>query len=147
MSLIALIIGLVLIIAAVRNSQGALFTALEADVPKFVVWAAAIIAVGAIGAIPGLKPVSRWLLALIVVVIIVNNYKKLVTGFQDAWQNSAKTDQPANTSSGASATSAATGAAVPAGSPYASDALNAGAASGGGALDFLKGFVTSNPFN
>lgn len=110
MGLIALFIGIVLIVAAVRNSQSALFTALEADIPKFVVWAAAIIAVGAIGAIPGLKPVSRWLLGLVIVVIIVNNYAKLTKGFQDAWQNSATGDtQAANTSSGASGTSAATG--------------------------------------
>ena len=111
MELIALAIGLVLIVAAVRNSQGALFTALEADVPKFVVWAGAIIAVGAIGAVPGLKPVSRWLLALVIVVIIVNNYQRLTKGFQDAWQNSPKDAGPAATPSGASGNSAATGAA------------------------------------
>lgn len=109
MGLIALFLGIVLIVAAVRNSQGALFTALELDVPKFVVWAAAIIAVGAIGAIPGLKPASRWLLALVVIVLIVNNYAKLTKGFSDAWQNSAKGDAAGNTSSGASATSASTG--------------------------------------
>lgn len=130
MGLIALAIGIVLIVAAVRNSQGALFTALELDVPKFVVWAAAIIAIGAIGSVPSLKPVSRWLLALVIIVIIVNNYKKLVTGFEDAWKNSAKTNTPAaNTSSGASGTSAASGAATPS-SP----------------TDFLSGFMNSNPF-
>lgn len=118
MSLIALFLAILLIVAAVRNSQGALFTALETDVPKFVIWAAAIIAVGAIGAIPGLKPSSRWLLALVIVVLIVNNYQKLVTGFQNAWQHSAKSSQPANTSSGTSASSAATGAAAPAGSSF-----------------------------
>jgi hypothetical protein len=109
MGLIALFIGIVLIVAAVRNSQGALFSALEADVPKFVVWAAAIIAIGIIGAIPGLKPVSRWLLALVIVVIVVNNYQRLVTGFQNAYQKSPTGDQPGNTSSGASASSAASG--------------------------------------
>lgn len=109
MSLIALFIGIILIVSAVRNSQGALFAALEADVPKFVVWAAAILAVGAIGAVPGLKPVSRWLLALVIIVIIVNNYKQLVTGFQDAWQNSAKSNVPATTSSGTNGNSAAAG--------------------------------------
>lgn len=132
MGLIALIIGIVLIVAAVRNSQGALFTALELDVPRFVVWAAAIIAVGAIGAIPGLKPASRYLLALVVIVIIVNNYQKLTKGFQDAWQNSAKGDaQPATTSSGASGTSAATGA----------------AAAASGQASFLQGLLQTNPFD
>lgn len=111
MGLIALFLGIVLIVAAVRNSQGALFTALETDVPKFVVWAAAIIAVGVIGAIPGLKPVSRWLLALVIVVIIVNNYQRLVKGFQNGWQNSAKSSGPASTSSSENGNAAATGAA------------------------------------
>jgi hypothetical protein len=125
MGLIALLIGIVIIVAAVRNSQGALFTALETDVPKFVVWAAAIIAVGTIGAVPGLKPASRYLLALVVVVIIVNNYAKLVKGFQDAWQHSATSDaQPANTSSGTSANSAATGNAASAVPAWAQSALD-----------------------
>jgi len=111
MGLIAIFLGIVLIVAAVRNSQGALFTALQLDVPKFVIWAAAIIAVGAIGAIPGLKPASRWLLALVVLVLIVNNYAKLTKGFSDAWQgaNAQGAAGAANTSSGASATGAATG--------------------------------------
>lgn len=115
MGIIALAIGIILIVSAVRNSQGALFSALETDVPKFVVWAAAILAVGIIGAIPGLKPVSRWLLALVIVVIVVNNYEKLVTGVQNAVKSSsADTSNAANTSSGASGNAAATGAAAPA---------------------------------
>lgn len=122
MGLIALAIGIVLIVAAVRNSQGALFTALETDVPKFVVWAAALIAVGAIGAIPGLKPVSRWLLALVIVVLVVNNYKKLVTGFNDAWQKSPTSDAPAKSGNAAEV---GTGAQNP---------------------DFLAGLVQSIPF-
>lgn len=116
MGIIALAIGIILIVSSVRNSQGALFTALETDTPKFVVWAAAILAVGAIGVIPGLKPVSRWLLALVIVVIVVNNYQKLVTGFNNAVKQSPTGDTPpGNTSSGASGTVAASGnATVPA---------------------------------
>ena len=112
MGLIALLIGIVLIVSAVRNSQGALFTALEADVPKFVIWAAAILAVGAIGVVPGLKPVSRWLLALVIVVIVVNNYQRLVSGFQSAVKNAPKDAGPAATTpSGGSASGQASGAA------------------------------------
>lgn len=110
MALIALFLAILLIVAAVRNSQGALFSALGTDVPKFVIWAAAIIAVGAIGAIPGLKPVSRILLALVVIVIIVNNYGRLTKGFQNAWQTANKQSP---TSSGTSANTAA-----PAGSSF-----------------------------
>lgn len=109
MGIVALFIGIILITSAVRNSQGALFTALGTDVPKFVVWGAAILAVGAIGIVPGLKPASRWLLALVIVVLVVNNYQKLVKGFQDAWQNPPKPSAPATTSSGESGNSAATG--------------------------------------
>lgn len=109
MGIVALAIGIILIVSAVRNSQGALFTALETDVPKFVIWAAAILAVGAIGVIPGLKPVSRWLLALVIVVIVVNNYQRLVNGFQNAVANAPKSDAPGNTSSGANGTYSATG--------------------------------------
>ena len=128
MGLIALFLGIVLIVSAVRNSQGELFSALEQDVPKFVIWAAAILAVGAIGAIPGLKGPSRLLLALIVTVLIVNNYQKLITGFQNAWQ---KPPAPvtAQTGSGASADSQATGAATATSPP-----------------DFITGFLDSNPF-
>ena len=109
MALFALIIGLILIVAAVRNSQGDLFSALETDVPKFVVWAVALLAIGALGYVPGMKIVSRWLLALVLVVLIVNNYQKAITGFQNAWQGAAKQAQPGNTSSGASGSSAASG--------------------------------------
>jgi hypothetical protein len=86
MVLVALLIGAVLIVAAIRNSQGDLFTAIAKDVPEFVVWGAAIIAVGAIGFISGLKPVSRGLLALIVVVLVLRNYKAILNGFQSAWK-------------------------------------------------------------
>ena len=82
MSLVALIVGVVLIVSAIRNSQGALFTALGTDVPAFVVWGAAILALGMIGFIPGLKPISRGLLALVFVVIVVRNYAGIIAGFK-----------------------------------------------------------------
>lgn len=87
MVLVALLVGVILLIAALRNSQGALFTALGKDVPGFVIWAAALVAVGIIGFIPGLKPISRGLLALVFIVLIVRNYQQAIAGFQNAWQN------------------------------------------------------------
>lgn len=81
MILVALIIGVILVVAAIRNSQGALFNALGQDVPGFVVWAAALFAVGAVGFIPGLKPVSRGLMALVLIVIVLNNYQAILNGF------------------------------------------------------------------
>ncbi len=86
MILILIFIGVILIVAALRDTQGDLFAALGDDVPAYGVWAAAIIAIGLIGFIPGFKPVSRGLLALIIVVLVVNNYKQIVTGFEHAWE-------------------------------------------------------------
>jgi hypothetical protein len=85
MILIALLIGVIVIVAAIRNSQGALVSALGQDVPGFVIWAAALFAVGAVGYVPGLKPVSRGLLALIILVLILRNYQAVISGFQAAW--------------------------------------------------------------
>ena len=128
MPLFALIIAVILIVAAVRNSQGALFSAIGQDAPAFLVWAAAILAIGLIGFIPGLKPVSRALLALIIVVLFVNNYQKATQGFTNAWQQPG--NKPANNSSGQSGNAAATGNAAPAAA---------------GVPDFLSGFLNSNP--
>lgn len=81
MTLVALFIGAIVIVAALRGTYGALFAALGQDVPHFVVWAAAILALGAIGFVPGLKPVSRGLLALVLTVIILQNYQAVLVGF------------------------------------------------------------------
>ena len=89
MAMIALLIGVVLVVAAIRDTHGELFTALGQDVPGFAVWAAAIFALAVIGFIPGLKPVSRGLLALVIVVIVVTNYQAILGGFQSAWQGAA----------------------------------------------------------
>lgn len=90
MIIVALLIGVILLVAAIRNSQNALFSALAQDVPGYVVWAAAIFAVGAIGFVPALKPVSRGLLTLIIIVLVLHNYKQIIAGFQNAWQNPPK---------------------------------------------------------
>jgi len=87
MVLVLLAIGAILIVAAFRNSQGSLFAALYQDIPAFVTWAAAIFAIGAVGFIPGLKPISRGLLALILVVIVLRNYKQILAGFENTWSN------------------------------------------------------------
>lgn len=104
MTLIALLIGVVLIVAAIRNSQDALFKAIATDVPEFVVWAAAIVALGVIGFIPGLKPVSRGLLALVIIVIVLHNYKNILSGFTNAWKS-----PPAASSATASASDGTAG--------------------------------------
>lgn len=84
MYIVALLIGIILIVAAIRNTYGQLFSALGQDVPSFMVWAAAIFAVGALGFIPGLKGPSRLLIGLVLVVIVLGNYQKVLVGFGNA---------------------------------------------------------------
>lgn len=86
MIIILIIIAAVLIVAALRDTQGDLFAALMDDMPAFMTWAAAILVIGALGYIPGFKTISRSLLALIIVVIVVNNYEKIASGFNNAWK-------------------------------------------------------------
>lgn len=108
MILVALIIGSILIVAAIRDTYGSLFTAIGQDVPAFVVWGAAILALGAIGFVPGLKPISRGLMALVLIVIILRNYQGIIGGFQSVASapqapqpsnGSAQPNQPANPAS------------------------------------------------
>lgn len=76
------IIGAILIVTAYRNTYGNLATALETDVPGFAKWALAIVAVGALGWVPGMQAVSRWLLALVIVVLVLRNYQALFANAQ-----------------------------------------------------------------
>ena len=81
MPFLVLLIGAILIIAAWRNTHGQLFSALGQDVPGFLKWALAVVAIGMLGYVPGLKPISRMLLALVIVVIVLTNYEQLFKGF------------------------------------------------------------------
>lgn len=83
MILVVLTIGIIILVASLRGTHAALFAAIGTDVPGFVVWAAAIVALGAIGFIPGLKPISRGLLALVVVVLVFQNYQPILQGFAE----------------------------------------------------------------
>lgn len=82
MPFLLLLIGAVLIISAVRNTHGTLATALATDVPPYLKWALAIVAVGAIGYVPKMQPISRMLLALVFVVIVLKNYQAAINGFK-----------------------------------------------------------------
>jgi len=68
--------GIVLIVAAVRGKQDELFELLKGDFTgpnSFLVWFAALGTVGAAGYIPGLAPVSRAFLVLVLVTLILSN--------------------------------------------------------------------------
>ena len=77
-----LLIGAILVITAFNNSFGALASELEADIPPYFKWAAAIVAILGIGYIPGLRTPSRYLLALVLLVILLKNYSGILAGFQ-----------------------------------------------------------------
>ena len=100
MLLVAIIVGAILIVAAIRNSQQTLFSALGQDVPAFIVWGAAILAVGVIGYVRPLKGASDAMLVLIVTVLILNNYENMLKGFGALSQPSGGVTPTASTSEG-----------------------------------------------
>lgn len=81
MPFVVILIGAVLLIVAFRNTHGDLATALETDVPGYFKWASAIAGVGALGYVPGFRTGSRYLLALVIVVLVLNNYRQIIAGF------------------------------------------------------------------
>lgn len=126
----AIIIGAIIIVAAFNNTHSQLAAELENDIPGYFKWAIAIAAILGLGLIPGLSKPSRWLFALVVVVIVVTNYQAIVAGFKGFALSSGQPSAPAPSP-------ATSGSAGSGGSPLA--ILNptelAGLASGfGGAL-------------
>ena len=84
MPFVLVIIGAVILVAALRNTQGTLATALETDVPGFAVWALALAGVGALGFVPGMRTISRGLIGLVLLVLVLRNYQAILAGFQGA---------------------------------------------------------------
>jgi hypothetical protein len=69
-----LLIGLVLLIAGVKNTQDTLFSTVKGDFTgqdNFIYWFVAIIIIGSLGYIPKLKPISTAFLALVIVVLFL----------------------------------------------------------------------------
>lgn len=82
MPLVVIIIGAVFLVVAMRGTYGQLFADLSQDVPKFLVWAAAIVGVGAIQFVPGFRNIGRALLGLVIAGLIVRNYSQIIAGFK-----------------------------------------------------------------
>lgn len=77
-----LLVGLVLLISGVKNTQDTLFTTVHNDFvgqDNFIYWFVAIIIIGAVGYIPKLKPISTAFLALVIVVLFLK--KGSASGF------------------------------------------------------------------
>lgn len=73
MALGFILIALVLIVAAFRNTYGALFTQLEQDGPGFLKWAVAIVVIGLLQYIPNFQTAAKYLLVLVLLVIVIVN--------------------------------------------------------------------------
>lgn len=71
-----IIIGLVLLVSGVRNTQDDLFTLVKGDFTgqnNFIFWTISILIIGAVGYIPRLKPVANSFLVLVIVVLFLSN--------------------------------------------------------------------------
>ncbi len=82
MAFVFIIIGTVLLIAGVRDTQGDLFTLLQNDFStsaqkqgqhSFLAWFVAILVIGALGYVEDLKPFSRAFMALVIIVLLLSN--------------------------------------------------------------------------
>jgi hypothetical protein len=107
-----LLIGAVLLVAAVRNTQGQLFQNVAGDFTgprNFVYWILAIWLIGAIGYAKPLKTFSDLFLALVVLGILLSN-KGFFASFQQQIGTTASASAPASTSSATTS-----GAATPGG--------------------------------
>ncbi len=70
------LIGLILIIVAVRGTYGEFFDLLAGDFTgqtNFIWWVISIMVVGGLGYIPKLKPISNAFLVLILLVLVLSN--------------------------------------------------------------------------
>lgn len=85
-----LIIGIVLLVAGIRNTQCILFAEVEGDFTgtnNFFYWFLAIMIIGALGYVPKLKPISTALLVLVIVVLFLHKganggfFQQLTAGF------------------------------------------------------------------
>lgn len=101
MPFLLILIGLLLVVTAFRNTIGQFATHLDEDLTSknqggasFIVWVAAIIGIGLLGYIPGLRGLSRGFLALIVIVVIIGTQGSI---FQQAFDQlrQAPPQQPA----------------------------------------------------
>lgn len=75
MSFALLIIGITLIVAAVRDTQRDLISLLYGDFTgqgNFWFWIAAILIIGAVGYIPRLKPISDGFLVIVLLVLVLS---------------------------------------------------------------------------
>ncbi len=76
MPFVIIIIGLMLLITAYRNTQDEFFALIKGDFTgqqNFLIWVLALGAIGAVGYIRPLKPISTAFLVLVILVLFLSN--------------------------------------------------------------------------
>ena len=128
MGLLFLVVGATLLVSTIRGSQNELFQLLAADVPDVAEQVGAIVLIGMLGYIPGMQTPSRALLALVIVVILLDE--------QGAWAAIQQTLATAQSGQGAAIPLGQAVAVVspPAAAPAASPAKSGGSSGGLGGI-------------
>jgi hypothetical protein len=90
--------------SAVKNTQGQLITLIKGDFTgknNFIYWMAAMLVLGGLGYIPAIKTPSRYLMALVLIVLVLKNKGGVFAQFVSALNGA----NPANALSGTSGAS------------------------------------------
>ena len=79
-------IGLLMIVTGARGTHRCFALELQSDFTgppnqNFIWWVAAIGGIGAIGYIPALRPVAKWLIALVLIVMVLAQHRNTTGGF------------------------------------------------------------------
>lgn len=104
MPIALILIGVILVVASVRNTQGQLFTLIQGDFTgtnNFVYWLIAILLVGALGQVKAIKPLSNAFLTLIIVAVLLS-HKGVIAQFQAAISTTGGTSSNTSETTGAS---------------------------------------------
>jgi hypothetical protein len=82
MPFLIILVGITLALVAYNNTQDQLASSLEQDLPGFLKWGAAVVAIVGLGYIPGFNRFSRLLLGLVILVIVLKNYSAILQSFE-----------------------------------------------------------------
>lgn len=113
MVIFIILIGLILMITAYSGTYAQLATELESDIPGYAKWALAMAAIVAVGFVPGLQKPARWFLGLVILVIVLTNWRALSAAVTAMFQGIGTPVQPnpatgAGTAGGAGSQSTST---------------------------------------
>ena len=79
MPIFLLLIGIIFLVASIRGNQNELIDLLREDFSgknNFILWVLALVIIVAFGNFKQLRPISDGFLGLVILVIIISNYKK-----------------------------------------------------------------------